>query len=144
MACATLFRFVRSVEGAVALLVPAAWLAQRLQKLPTMARLYLAAVFLVLVLRSALVSQVEPHVDVAPNQAPNVTLVSPMRVAHVTTTAWSARQFSLDTILGQPAHTWTRRLDDGAALDGAVFEVADAQTALHHIYVVHVVPRVEP
>lgn len=99
-----------------------------------MARLSIAAVFLVLVLRSVLVSPVEP----------NLTLVSPMRVAHVTTTAWSARQFSLDTILGQPAHTWTRRLDDGVALDGAVFEVADPQTALHHICVVHVVSRVEP
>lgn len=77
-----------------------------------------------------------------PTRAPTVTTASPMRVAHVTTTELSARQFTLDTILGQPAHTWTRRLDDGVELDGAVFEVADAITDLHHIYVVHVVPRV--
>ncbi len=74
--------------------------------------------------------------------APATTTASPMRVSHVTTTHVSARQFTLDTILGQPAHTWTRRLDDGVELDGAVFEVADAGTDLHHIYVVHVVPRV--
>jgi hypothetical protein len=74
---------------------------------------------------------------------PTATTASPMRVSHVTTTQLSAQQFTLDTILGQPAHTWTRRLDDGVALDGAVFEVADAVTDLHHIYVLHVVPRGE-
>ena len=67
--------------------------------------------------------------------------LAPMRVSHVTTTEMSARQFTLATIVGQPANTWTRRLDDGVELDGAVFEVADARTALHHIYVVHVLSR---
>ena len=96
-----------------------------------MARYFIAALFLVLMLRSSRGSLV----------VPNSTTVSPMRVAHVTTTELSARQFTLDTILGQPAHTWTRRLDDGVTLDGAVFEVADAGTHGRHICIVHVLPR---
>lgn len=122
-----------AVSGTGALDKPVAQFGLAVAKSPTMARLSIAALFFVLVLRFTLGSPVHP----------NLTLISPMRVAHVTTTEWSARQFSLDTILGQPAHTWTRRLDDGVTLDGAVFEVAEPATTRHHIYVVHVVPPFE-
>ncbi len=105
-------------------------------QLPAMPRFFVAG-FLVVALQWLLTLTAR-----APT-GPATPTALPMRVSHVTTTNVSARQFTLDTILGQPAHTWTRRLDDGVELDGAVFEIADAATDLHHIYVVHVVPRAE-
>ncbi len=102
-----------------------------------MPRLFVLGFFLVMLLWSM----------AAPALPSNLTMPAAMppamQVSHVTTTELSSRQFTLETILGQPAHTWMRRLVDGLELDGAVFEVAEARTAQHHIYVVHVVPHAE-